>query len=165
MHLLKLASFSGSKTKVKQLLCCISLICSYRRTFPIKVLYKVIEILAVRWLSTKLMQIFKETILQVTKLAGRSPGNDDEVSIICFRHKLNIVLEGWWGLRTRLEYYIREKKALFCSLKVHNLKKLAAALCAAKLLSSASHGTACPLHFKFASYAYACGVEGLVGAL
>ena len=29
------------------------------------------------------------------KLAGWSPGNDDEVSIIYFRHKLNIVLEGW----------------------------------------------------------------------
>ena len=24
-----------------------------------------------------------------------SPGNDDEVSTICFPHKLNIVLEGW----------------------------------------------------------------------
>ena len=36
--------------------------------FSIKVHYKVIEILAVRWLVTKL------------KLAGRSPGNDDEVS-------------------------------------------------------------------------------------
>ena len=29
------------------------------------------------------------------KLVGRSPGNDDEVSIICFPHKLNIALEGW----------------------------------------------------------------------
>ena len=24
------------------------------------------------------------------KLAGRSPGNDDEVNIICFQHKLNM---------------------------------------------------------------------------
>ena len=53
--------FSGSEAKVKQPLCCISLICSYMRTFPIKVHYKVIEILAVRWLGTKLMQNFKET--------------------------------------------------------------------------------------------------------
>ena len=30
-------------------------------TFPIKVHYKVIEILAVRWPGTKLMQIFKVT--------------------------------------------------------------------------------------------------------
>ena len=30
------------------------------------------------------------------KLAWRlSAWNDDEVSIICFPHKLNIVLEGW----------------------------------------------------------------------
>ena len=49
----KLASFSGSEAKVKQPLRCISLICSYMRTFPIKVHYKVIKIL--------LMQIFKET--------------------------------------------------------------------------------------------------------
>ena len=43
-----LALFSGSEAKVKQPLRCI-----------IKVHYKVIEILAVRWLGTKLMQIFK----------------------------------------------------------------------------------------------------------
>ena len=36
-------------------------------------------------------------LLQATrKLAWRrSAGNDDEVGIICFAHKLNIVLEGW----------------------------------------------------------------------
>ena len=62
------------------------------RTFPIKVHYKVIEILAVRWLGTKLMLIFKETTTSDEKLAGRSPGNDDEVSVICFPHKLDIVL-------------------------------------------------------------------------
>ena len=57
----KLASFPGSKAKVKQPLRCISLICSYMRTFPIIVHYKVIKILEVRWLGTKVMQIFKET--------------------------------------------------------------------------------------------------------
>ena len=51
-------------------------------------------------------------------------GNDDEVSIICFPHE---VLEGWYGLRRRLEYYTPLKKALFCSLKVCTLKKIAAA--------------------------------------
>ena len=35
--------FTGSEAKVKQTLHCISLICSYMRTFPIKVQYKVIE--------------------------------------------------------------------------------------------------------------------------
>ena len=65
------------------------------RTFPIKVHYKVIEMLAVRWLGTKLMQIFKETTsYKRRKLAGRSLKNDDEVNI-CFPHILNIVLEGW----------------------------------------------------------------------
>ena len=29
------------------------------------------------------------------KLPERSPGNDDEVRVICFPHKLNIVFEGW----------------------------------------------------------------------
>ena len=31
----------------------------------------------------------------MSKLAGLSPGNDDEVSTICFPHKLNIIVEGW----------------------------------------------------------------------
>ena len=35
----------------------------------------------------KLMEIFKET---TRKLAARSPGNDDKVSIACFAHKLKI---------------------------------------------------------------------------
>ena len=65
------------------------------RTFLIKVYYKVIEILAVRWLGTKVMQIYKETTTSDEELAGRSLGNDDEVSIICFSHKLNILLESW----------------------------------------------------------------------
>ena len=59
-------------------------------TFPIKVHYNVMKILAVRWVGTKLKQIFKRQ-----KLAGRSPGNDDEVRVIFFPHKLNIVLEDW----------------------------------------------------------------------
>ena len=33
-------------------------------------------------------------IQAIKAIAGRSPGNDDEVSVICFPHKLNIVLEG-----------------------------------------------------------------------
>ena len=38
---------------------------------------------------------FSKRLLQAMKaIAGRSPGNDDEVSVICFPHKLNIVLEG-----------------------------------------------------------------------
>ena len=52
--------------------------------------YKAIEILAVRWLGTRVMRIFKAT------KAGPSPANDDEVSII--------LLDGWEGLRTMLEY-------------------------------------------------------------
>ena len=61
--------------------------------------------------------------------------------------------------RTELEYYTPLKEALFCSLKVHTLKKFATALRAVKLytvqfLSSASRHTAWPLQFKFSSYAY-----------
>ena len=37
---------------------------SYMRTFPLKVHYKVIEILAMRWLDTRLTHIFTGTILQ-----------------------------------------------------------------------------------------------------
>ena len=55
---------------------------SYMHTFPLKVHYKAIKILVVRWVGTRLLKhIFTETIyyIQVTK-AGRSPENDDEVS-------------------------------------------------------------------------------------
>ena len=59
------------------------------------------------------------TVLQATNaIAGRSPWNDDEVSIICVPHQLNMVLECWQGLRTRLEYYTSLKKAVFGSLDV-----------------------------------------------
>ena len=37
---------------------------------------------------------FQRDYYKRRKLAGRSPGNDDEVSIIGFPHKLNILLEG-----------------------------------------------------------------------
>ena len=57
----KLALASLVLSKVKQHLHCISLICSCMCTFPIKVYYKVMEILPVSWLGTKLMQIFKTT--------------------------------------------------------------------------------------------------------
>ena len=77
--------FSGSKAKVKQPLHCISLMCSYIRTFPIKVQYD-------RNLGNEMaryeakMQIFKETTsYKQRKLAGQSPGND-KVSIVCFPH-------------------------------------------------------------------------------
>ena len=80
---LKLASFSWSGAKVKQPL-----------WYIIKVYYKVIEILAMRWLRMKLLQIFKETT-KAMKASWMSPGNNDKVSIICFPYKLNIVLEGW----------------------------------------------------------------------
>ena len=76
--------FSGSEAKVKQPLCCISLICSYMRTFPIKVYRNLCSEMA--WYEAK-MRIFKETTTSNKSYrAGRSPGNDDEVSIICFPH-------------------------------------------------------------------------------
>ena len=63
------------------------------RTFPIKVHYMVIEILAVRWLEDRYEANadFQREYYKRRKLAGRSPGDDDEVIIICFPHKLNIV--------------------------------------------------------------------------
>ena len=54
---------------------------------------------------------FQRDYYKRRKLAGRSPGNDDEVSTISFfPHESNIVLEGCYGLRTRLEYYTQLKK-------------------------------------------------------
>ena len=44
----------------------------------------------------KLMQIFKETITSYESYPGGPlHGNDDEVNLLTFPHKLNIVLEGW----------------------------------------------------------------------
>ena len=69
--------------------------------------YMVIEIFAVRWLDTKLMR----------KLAGRSPGNDDKVSIICFPQKL---MEG--SVRSENEariLYTVEKGFIWQSKRAH----------------------------------------------
>ena len=57
--------------------------------------------------------------------AGRSPGNDDEVST--FNSLPNILLHGWEGLKA-YTFEIRQ------SIKVHTLEKFSAVLCAAKLL-------------------------------
>ena len=70
-------------------------------TFLLKVHDKVIKILAVRWHGTRLMHIFKETTTSdeswVVSWEQQSYG---------FPHKLNILLDGLEGLRTRLEYRI-----------------------------------------------------------
>ena len=58
-----------------------------------------------------------QRLLKATKASWRSPGTD-EVSIILFSHKLNIVLEGWKDLRKRLEYYKpMQKKSFFLQSK------------------------------------------------
>ena len=90
---LLLASFPGSEAKLKRPLRCISLIRSYERTFPRKVHHKRIEILAVKCLGSPPTKV------------GRSLENDYK-SVYSFPHKLNIVLDGSEGLRTKLEYYI-----------------------------------------------------------
>ena len=88
------------------------------RTFQIKVHYKVVKILEVRWLD-----YYKRR-----KLAGLSPGND-EVSIICLPNKLIIVLvHGLVRSENEARILYTVEKGLFCSLKVHTLKKFAAKL-------------------------------------
>ena len=89
------------------------------RTFPI-------EILAVRWLTKKLMQIFKETT------------TSDESSRADSWDAVLQATESWAGERGY-------------SLKVHTLKKN---LPLYNYLSSTLRGTAWPLRFQFASYAY-----------
>ena len=79
------------------------------RTFPIKVHYKVIEILAVRWLGMKLMQIFKETTISDESWERRR----SQVATICFPHELNIVN---WLVRSENEariLYTVEKRLYF----------------------------------------------------
>ena len=56
-------------------------------TFPIKVHYKVMEFLAVRLARYEANADFqRDSDYKRRKLPGRSPGNDDKVSIICFPH-------------------------------------------------------------------------------
>ena len=43
---------------------------------------------------------------------------------ICFPHELNIVLEGCWDLRTRLEYYTPSKKVCILQSKGTHFKKI-----------------------------------------
>ena len=122
-----------------------------------------IEILAVRWLGTKLLNVdFQRDYYNSESLSGGILRTTQSQYNICFPHELNIVLEVCEGLRTRLEYYTPLKKGF------HTFKKFAAAHSVAKLFStlfsSAPCGTAWPLHFKFASYAYGSGV-GTVAAV
>ena len=77
---------------------------------------KVIEMLAVQWFGTKLMHAdLQRDYYKRRKLAAGclAPGNDDEVSIICFPHIL------YWRVTV-------EKNTSFCSLKVHTLKNFSA---------------------------------------
>ena len=91
---------------------------------------------------------FSQRLLQATK-AGWSPGNDDEVST--FNRLPNILLDGWEGLKAYTFQKRQSKGAHFekvfrratrCEITSHFLRR-------------ASRGAAWPLHFKFASYAYA----------
>ena len=76
------------------------------------------------------------------KLAGRSPGNDDEVSTISVLH-INWVLylrvAKVWNEATLLKkgFILQSKGAYFQKIGCHAMR-----------------GTAWPLHFKFGSYAY-----------
>ena len=80
-----------------------------------------------RLLGTRLCT-FSKGLLQAMK-AEQSPGNDDKVSIYNLT-VFHIKLVFYWmhGCMGRSEnkakiFYTLEKKALFCSLKMHSLKK------------------------------------------
>ena len=72
----------------------------------------VIKILAVRWLGTRLIHIFKETTT-----SDESWVVSWEQISYCFPDKLNISLDGWEGLTMRLEYYIPFKKGFILQSK------------------------------------------------
>ena len=102
--------------------------------FTLKVHYKAIKILAVRWFGTRLLMDFSQRLidisqrlLQATK-AGGSPGNDDEVST----YNLTVfqMFYGWGGLKA----YSFEKKS---SLGANFEKKLPPRIAA---LRAAQHG-------------------------
>ena len=95
-------------------------------------------------------EIFEETTsYKRRKLAGRSPGNDDELIFLNFF--LHIALEDW---RTRLEYYAPLKKGFILQSKGAHFKKIRRRGENIFHFTSASRGSAWPLHFKVASYAY-----------
>ena len=71
---------------------------------------------------------FQRDYYKLRKLAEQSPGNDDEISIICFPHKLNTVLESSKGLslnEARILYtiekrlYLQSKGAHFGKIRRH----------------------------------------------
>ena len=119
--------------------------------------YKAIKILAVSWLSTRLIHIFTETTILYRRrnLGGRLGTTTKSVRIQSYSFS-NIVLDGW-----EVSMFIPLKKALFCSLEVHILKKFAAVLRAAILFHVFTVALrAVQSGLYTASYAYAITYSG-----
>ena len=121
-------------------------------TFPIKVHYKVIEILAVRWLGTKLMQIFKTTTRSTSDASYLGGRQSQYHHINCTGGLVRSENEG------RILYTV-EKRLSKCAYLERIRCRATQGEIYFPFFSSATHGTAWPLHFKFASYAY--DVHGL----
>ena len=68
-----------------------------------------------------------------------SPGNENEVSIICSPHKVNFLLDGWEGLRTRPENYIPLEKKHTLQSKGSHFKKICHHDMRGKILSIVLH--------------------------
>ena len=137
---IQLASFPA---KLKQPVCCISPICSYMLTFLLKVNYKVIDILAVRWLGTRLMYIFKNA---TTSAKSWVISKEQQWSVIKVYFTVFHCFTGSWeGLRMSAQARILCR--LYSSVKQDTRRKFVAALCAFR---HALRGTARSLHFKFA---------------
>ena len=109
---LKLASFPGKEPKLKQPVRCMSLICSYMRTFPLKVHYKAIKM---RWLDMEANAYFHRDYYKQRKLGGL---------LGMTTKSLRIILKYFTGCLGRSESLYPGKKALFGSPKVHTLKKI-----------------------------------------
>ena len=73
-------------------------------------------------------------------------------SVYCLPHKLNILLDGWEGLRMRLAYYIPSKALYLQSKSAFENSLPHCALKIFYIFHSSLCGTEWPLHFKFVSY-------------
>ena len=122
---------------------------SYMRTFPLKVHYKAIKILAVRWVSTRLlMHILTKTTTSDKSWAAAVSWERRQSQNVQSYSFPNILLDGWEGLKA-CTFEKRQSKG------AHFEKKFCRATRSEITSHFFSRSAAWSLHFKFASYAYA----------
>ena len=148
-----------SPTSCKQPLRWTSPMYSYMRTFPLKVHYKAIKILAeceVGWYQATNVHSHKDNILTTSDESWAAAVSwewrrSQNVQSHSFP---NILLDSWEGLKACTFEKRQSKGAHF----ERNFRRTKCSEITSHFFRHASRGAAWPLHLKFASYAYVSGV-------